>query len=148
HITRGRGFTEQEEQANAPVAVISESPARRFWPNENPLGKHIGVGVAAQQGGAATTSNFPLYEIIGLTNDTRQSVVWRPDETFLYLPLPAAQANTRSAGDNLIVSAVGDVRAVMRAAYKEAAALDPNLFALLSLVDDSLPPHIIPFHHI
>jgi len=148
HITRGRGFTEQEEQANAPVAVISESTARRFWPNENPLGKHIGVGVAAQQGGAATTSNFPLYEIIGLTNDTRQGVVWRPDETFLYLPLPAAQANTRSAGDNLIVCAVGDVRAVMRAAYKEAAALDPNLFALLSLVDDSLAAQMIPFQDI
>src|SRR5262249_53030467 len=51
-ITRGRVFTEQEAQANAPVVVISESTARRFWPNENPLGKRIGVGVAAQQGGA------------------------------------------------------------------------------------------------
>src|SRR5262249_58604325 len=132
HITRGRGFTEQEEQANAPVAVISESTARRFWPNENPLGKHIGVGVAAQQGGAATTSNFPLYEIIGLTNDTRQGVVWRPDETFLYLPLPAAQANTRSAGDNLIVCGVDEVRAGMSDELKETAELDPNMVVRLS----------------
>jgi macrolide transport system ATP-binding/permease protein len=147
-ITRGRGFTEQEAQANAPVVVISESTARRFWPNENPIGKHIGVGVAAQQGAAGATSNFPQYEIIGSTDDARQSVVWRPDDTFLYLPPPAAQANTGRAGDNLIVSADGDVRAVMRAARNETAALDPNLVALLRLVDDSLAAQMIPFKDI
>jgi putative ABC transport system permease protein len=41
-ITLGRGFTEQEAQSNAPVALVSESTARRFWPNEDPIGKHIG----------------------------------------------------------------------------------------------------------
>src|SRR5262249_62188129 len=36
-ITRGRGFTAQEEQAGAPVVVISESTAPRFWAHGNPL---------------------------------------------------------------------------------------------------------------
>src|SRR5262249_44226537 len=81
-------------------------------------------------------------------NDTRQGVVFRPDETFLYLPMPVAQANAGSAGDNLIVSAEGDVRAMMRAAHNEAAALDPSLFALLRLVDDSLAAQMIPFQDV
>jgi ABC-type antimicrobial peptide transport system permease subunit len=72
-------------------------------------------------------------------------VVWRPDETFLYLPLPAAQGNTRSAGEYLIVSTESDARVVMTAARNEVAALDPKLFVRLRLVDDSLAVQMTPF---
>src|SRR5215813_2731959 len=147
-LTRGRGFSAQEEQANTPVVVISESTARRFWPQENPIGQHIGIGAGAQQASADGAANFPQYEIIGLTNDTRQGVIWRPDETWLYLPMPTARSNVSNAGQNLIVSAESDVRAVMRASQKEAAALDPGLFALISLVDDALDTQMIPFQDI
>jgi predicted permease len=147
-ITRGRGFSAQEEQANAPVVVISESTARRFWPKENPIGQHIGIGAAAQQATTDSAANFPQYEIIGLTNDTRQGVVWRPDETWLYLPMPTARPDASNAGQNLIVSAESDARAVMRASQKEAAALDPGLFTLLRLVDDVLESQMIPFQDI
>jgi predicted permease len=147
-ITRGRGFSEQEEQANAPVVVISESTARRFWPQENPIGQHIGIGVAAQRATTDGAANFPQYEIIGLTNDTRQGVVWRPDETWLYLPMPTARPNASNAGQNLIVSTESDARAVMRASQKEVAALDPGLFALIYLMDDMLDTQMIPFQDI
>jgi predicted permease len=145
-ITRGRSFTPQEEQANAPVVVISESAARHFWPNENPIGKHIGIGVGgATQVTTETTLNFPAYEIIGMTNDTRQGLIWRLDEGLLYIPLPPAQMNTRSAGEYLIVSTEGDARSLMRVAHQEAAALDPKQFVLLHLVDDSLAIQMVPF---
>src|SRR5215813_10379091 len=147
-ITRGRGFSAQEEQANAPVVVISESTARRFWPQENPIGQHIGIGVAAQQATTDGTADFPQYEIIGMANDTRQGVVWRPDETWLYLPMPTARPDASNAGQSLIVSAESDVRAVMRASQKEAAALDPGLFVWLRLVDDALDAQSIPFQDI
>jgi len=147
-ITRGRGFSAQEEQANAPVVVINESTARRFWPQENPIGQHIGIGAAAQQATTDGTTNFPQYEIIGLTNDTRQGVVWRPDETWLYLPMPTARPDASNAGQHLIVGTESDVRAVMRASQKEAAALDPGLFVLIRLVDDALDTQMIPFQDI
>jgi predicted permease len=143
-ITRGRSFTAQEEQANARVVLISESTARRFWPNENPLGKLIGIGgigATAQPNEAA--DNFPQYEIIGLTNDTRQSLIWRPDETFVYVPLP-----TQRRGEYFLVSTEGDARAVMVAARKEAAALDPKQFVILRLVEDSLAIQRMPFQYV
>lgn len=145
-ITRGRGFTAQEQQANAPVMLVSESTARRFWPQENPIGKRIGIGVNAPP--ATTTNavpNFPQYEIIGLTNDTRQGLIFRPDETFLYLPIPAAQANATSKTGYLIVSTEGDVRPVMIAAQKEATALDPKMFVIIRRVEDSLNAQMLPF---
>ena len=153
-ITRGRSFTPQEEEANAHVALISESTARRFWPNENPIGKSIsvgnsgsigGIGAAAQPDATATAQNFPQYEIIGLTNDTRQGLIWEPDKTFLYLPLPPAQTNERSKGEHLIVSAEGNVRALMTAAHNEAVKLDPKMFMLARLVDNSLSAQMMPF---
>ena len=38
----GRFFTEQDNNATAPVVIINETLARLIWPNENPVGKHIG----------------------------------------------------------------------------------------------------------
>jgi putative ABC transport system permease protein len=40
-IKRGRGFDQQDSPIGAPVAVVNETMARRFWPNENPTGKRI-----------------------------------------------------------------------------------------------------------
>ncbi|MCI0389360.1 MAG: ABC transporter permease [Acidobacteria bacterium] len=147
-ITRGRGFSAQEEQANAPVVVISESTARRFWPQENPIGQYIGIGAAARQAATDGAANFPQYEIIGLTNDTRQGVVWRPDETWLYLPMPTAGPDASNERQNLIVSTESDARAVMRASQKEAAALVPGLFVWFRLVDDALDAQMIPFQDV
>jgi len=128
--------------------VISESTARRFWPQENPIGQRIGIGAAARQATTDGAADFPQYEIIGLANDTRQGMVWRPDETWLYLPMSTARPDVSNAGQNLIVSAENDVRAVMRAAQKEASALDPGLLMLMRLVDDALDTQMIPFQDI
>src|SRR6185369_14307416 len=150
-LTRGRAFTEQEVQANAPVVVISESTARRFWPSENPLGKRIGIGVASTQPQAETvdgTPNFASYEVIGLTNDTRQGVVWKPDETFLYIPLRTEQANVKTKGDYLIISTEGDARAVMTAARNEVTALDSKTVVVLSLMESWLTLQMTPFQAI
>jgi predicted permease len=40
-ILRGRGVTEQDTETSAPVVVISEGTARRFWPNEDPIGREV-----------------------------------------------------------------------------------------------------------
>jgi putative ABC transport system permease protein len=146
-ITRGRSFTEQEAQANAPFVLISESTARRFWPNEEAIGKKIGIAAAAQQNGpsADRTPNFPQYEVIGLTNDTRQGWVWQRDETFIYLPLRAPQATGASAAEHLIVRTDGDARAVMTTSRTEAAAIDPKLFVIPRLLDDSFNLQMAPF---
>src|SRR5215470_6058398 len=38
-VIEGRTFTKEEADTEAPVVVISEATARRFWPGQNPLGK-------------------------------------------------------------------------------------------------------------
>jgi putative ABC transport system permease protein len=41
-ILRGRTFTRDEDEQGKPVVLIDENLARRFWPNEEAVGKHIG----------------------------------------------------------------------------------------------------------
>jgi putative ABC transport system permease protein len=151
-ITRGRSFTEQEAQANAPVVLISESTARRFWPDirdlNEALGKQIGVPFAPRPNEATANASpkFPQREVIGITNDTRQIWVWQRDDTFLYLPLQAfSDANEARTGKYLLVSTESDPRPVMTAARKEAAAVDPNLDVLPRRLEDSLTFQMAPF---
>jgi putative ABC transport system permease protein len=60
-LLSGRDLTEADVAERTPVALISESMAKRFWPNENPLGRHL------------TLTFYPgvAREIIGVVGDVK-----------------------------------------------------------------------------
>lgn len=59
-LLKGRGFVESDTKDSTPVTIINESLARRFWPNEDPIGKKFEFGWAGA-----------TVEIIGVVRDTR-----------------------------------------------------------------------------
>jgi putative ABC transport system permease protein len=64
-LLRGRSFDARDRQGSAPVVLISQETARRYWPNEDPIGQRILTGFGrsgAKMGG----------EIIGVVGDVRQ----------------------------------------------------------------------------
>jgi predicted permease len=145
-LMRGRFFTEEETRAGAPVVVISESTARRFWPNEDVIGKRIGVA-GASLGGDANESgaNLPQFEVVGVTRDTRSGWVWEKDETFIYAPFYAGPRGAGRSDEYILVRAEGDLRRVMAGVRGEAEAIDPNLSVTLRRVNDSLAMQMAPF---
>ena len=65
---RGRDFSAQDSQTSTPVALVNQSFAQHFFPNQDPIGKHFGI-VAPKNSGA--------FEIAGVfadfkMNDPRQ----------------------------------------------------------------------------
>jgi predicted permease len=44
-VERGRSFTEQDSEHRAPVALIDASFARKYFPNQDPIGKHLNLGL-------------------------------------------------------------------------------------------------------
>src|ERR1700690_3190911 len=62
-LLRGRNFNDADTAGRPAAILISESMARRFWPNENPIGKHL------------TTTFFPdaSREIVGIVGDVKDS---------------------------------------------------------------------------
>ncbi len=59
-ILSGRAFTELDASASPPVVIVTAATARRYWPGENPLGKHITP---------ALENNW--YTVVGVVADVR-----------------------------------------------------------------------------
>jgi predicted permease len=78
-ILRGRGILEQDTSASRHVAVINEAFARKFFKNEDPIGKHFG------QHGVGTERE---YEIVGIAKDARYLTfkLDKPIPPFYFLP--------------------------------------------------------------
>jgi predicted permease len=143
-LLRGRVFTAQEVAANAPVVVISEATARRFWPNEDAIGKQIGIGAAANQREAdAKAPIHPSFEVIGVVNDARNGPIWRRDETFLYVPLRPEERS----GEYILVRAETAPEQVMAAVRGKAEAAG-NLSFSINRVEDALDFQMAPFRGI
>jgi predicted permease len=111
-IIAGRDFTAPEAAANAPVAIISDALARRFWPGVSAVGKRVTTPLSAG----------PLT-IVGVARDANDVVIWREKEIALYVP-----AATTTAGNmSLLVRTEGDVDAVRRTLRSETAQYDRSL---------------------
>jgi predicted permease len=76
-LLRGRTFLDSEQLDRATSVMISDLFARRFFPDEEPLGKHLRVNLTGQE---------LAYEVVGVVADTRFAVS-RPPEPTMYFPL-------------------------------------------------------------
>ncbi len=85
-LLRGRSFSEADGPQSPKVAVINETMARHFWPNENPIGKRL------KQGWPEWTT--PWREVIGVVADVKLNGVI--DTTPLHVYLPLAQEGMAS----------------------------------------------------
>jgi putative ABC transport system permease protein len=73
-IISGRGFTADDHATAAPVVVISEASARRFWPDKDPVGTRIAL------------SDTVYRTIVGVAGDVRHWGLTVPTNPMLYLP--------------------------------------------------------------
>ena len=76
-VVAGRVFTSEDGEKALKVAVVNESFARRFWPNENSLGKRF-----------AYSTNRILCEVVGVVKDTKFSVSDTANREEMYFPVP------------------------------------------------------------
>ena len=73
-IVRGRAFDEREVASNARVVIVNETMARRYWPNQDPIGRTIRVPDAR---GSAS-------EVIGIARDGKYSALADEPRPFVY----------------------------------------------------------------
>lgn len=114
-VLQGRTFTEQDRAGAKRVVLINEAAARKFWPDENPIGKEIWVGVGWEQN--------EYGEIAGIVGDVKYGKV---DEAFkpqVYLPYlqPTEPASF------VLVRTTNDPGQIVSAVRKEILALDKNV---------------------
>ena len=116
-LLRGRLYTKQEESFSVPpVLVVNEAFARKFFPNEDALGKHITLGVDHDTAQAGTTVRAK-GEIVGIVADVKQLGLATPPWPDIYapfgvFPLEAMNFFVRSTADAGVTA--NGVRARMR----------------------------------
>lgn len=90
-LTAGRGFTEEEARAGAPVAIVSQATARTFWPGEDPIGKTI----RGEDSKDRFLESLPArgdVRVVGVASDAMHGWVFEgTDRTCLYLPGASAK---------------------------------------------------------
>jgi putative ABC transport system permease protein len=111
-IVRGRDFTTADREGARDVAVINESMARRFWPNQDPVGRSI-----------RHASGPESFEIIGVARDIKYRTLGELPAPFLYLPF----SQRHNANMHLHVRTAGDPRQVLPAVRQVAQQMDVSL---------------------
>ncbi len=112
-LLRGRNFTAEDNAASRPVAIVNEYMARKFWPDQDPIGKRFSM--SGPQG--------PFVEIVGVAKNGKYQWIFQDVESYFFLPieqkfnaLQVLQARTSVPPATLAL-----------AIQKEIRALDPSL---------------------
>ena len=82
-VVRGRGFTAADSSAAAPVAVVNEAFARRWWPSAEPVGQVVDVELASNRREAR--------QVVGVIRDTRSMAGDLRARAELYTPLDQSE---------------------------------------------------------
>jgi len=80
-ILRGRDFNEKDDFGAPRVVLINESMAKRYWPNQDPIGQQIVIGK-----GLGPKFEEPPRQIIGIVGDTRDSGLPLVPEPTMIIP--------------------------------------------------------------
>jgi predicted permease len=123
-LVAGREFTERDNEAGTPVALISETVARRYWPQSSALGSQLTL-LARVYSGQNSGPAQPL-EIVGVVKDVRNDNLWRPEAAiyvpFAQHPMPAVFLAVRTAVPPM--SVMPAVRDAVRSLDKEQPVND------------------------
>jgi predicted permease len=126
-IQRGRGFSEQDRREQPAVALIGATMAKRYFPDQDPIGQCLLLGKDATS----------CTEVIGVVQDGVRYSPQEEPQAIYYVPLPLPSASTkhltlflRTRGPATAIA--GDVRRLLQSSvaelpYVQVRALDELL---------------------
>jgi putative ABC transport system permease protein len=114
-VLRGREFTEQDTSDSPPVAVINETMAKRYWPDDDPIGKRFKFG--------DPDNKDPWINIVGVVRDTRRQGLDAPIRIESFMTHSQYTARSMS----IVVRAPGDHPALAAAVRDSIWSLDKDL---------------------
>jgi predicted permease len=127
-IVRGRDFAESDSSASRPVAIVNESFVRKYFPNEEPVGKHFGMDNSRYAG---------TFEIVGVAYDAKYNDPDQPAKPMFFVPL---EQSVRYPDDlmqraEIQTHFVGSIQLLVRG---DAYNLEPQLRKALAAIDPNL----------
>ena len=117
-LLRGRLFTEEDRRHRPGVVLINQTMAQRYWPDGNPLGDSLMLGLSFGQDGEPET-----FEVVGVVGDVKQTSLDAEVGPQIYIPYRQQTGNRMY----FVVRTEGDPLALADAIRAEVAALDRDV---------------------
>jgi putative ABC transport system permease protein len=114
-ILQGRDFTDRDDLKSAPVIIVNETLAKRFFPAGDAIGKHITPSFS-------TTGGTQKREIIGVVGDVKHQSLKRDAVHEFYF----AQAQMPVTSMTVVVRTSVDPHSLVGAVRKEVQSMDGN----------------------
>jgi predicted permease len=135
-IIRGRGFSKQEAESGAPVALISQAAAGDFWPGQDPIGRQFRIKVATRE------SKTPLsVQVVGVAADAVNGSIYNGSAAAcVYLPMPVT-----TAGGFLVVRVDRDPGRLLPAIRSELTAAEPAAGLDLATLEEIRSVETLPY---
>jgi putative ABC transport system permease protein len=111
-LLRGRAFRESDQASGTPVAIVNETTAKRYWPGQDAIGKHV----------ANSRDKIPR-EIVGIAGDVKFTTLNVPSSEEMYLPMEQSPAPTAT----LVVRSTVDERTLVAAVREKILEVDATL---------------------
>jgi putative ABC transport system permease protein len=135
-LVAGRGFEASDQEGRPPVAIVSETVARRFFGSRGAIGQRM------KEGGAET--EYPWLTIVGVVADVKNQGLGTAGRGTVYLPL-AQSSSSAGVPDRLkrslwlLVRSETQPDQLLPLLRRETAAIDRNLpLASVTTLDDAL----------
>jgi predicted permease len=112
-LLRGRVFRENDNDKAPLVAVINQTMAQQFWPNQDPIGKRFSL----------KSSTGPFVEIVGLAADGKYIFIGWDKKPYFFVPL----AQNFTPYRTLQVRSSVPPESMIAQMQNEVRALDPNM---------------------
>jgi putative ABC transport system permease protein len=142
-LVRGRLLNDTDRSGSAPVVVINEAAARKYWPGQDPIGQRITIGYSVPQIG-----DKQPREIVGVVRDVHEVGLQDEAPSITYLPpgqMPEgfSAMMVRLLPQSLVVRAPGDTAPLAAAVQREIWSVDSlqpvtNIVPMASIVTRSM----------
>jgi predicted permease len=127
-VHNGRTFTDADDEKTPHVAIVNQTMAKQFWPDQNPLGKRF----------STKSASGPFIEIVGVVQDGKyKGVVEEPQPHFYqplsqsYIPLRTIHIRTSVPPETLSMQVQSQIRGLApNLAVSEMQTLDQALQGL------------------
>jgi putative ABC transport system permease protein len=114
-LLRGRFFSEQDSPSSPKVAIISEALARRYFPDQDPIGRQMRFGFPP--------NSDVSREVIGVVGDVRDVALSRKPGPMMYVPFAQAPLY----GGEVVVRSSSSVSSVAAAIRQTVRSIDKDL---------------------
>jgi len=112
----GRDFTRRDDLKSTPVAIVNRTLAQRFFPHQDPIGKHIRPGIANGYG----PEELPMREIVGVVGDVKQGDPGTESDPEVYVPLAQCPFGSMF----IVVRTIADPQSIVDPVRRQVASLD------------------------